>query len=133
MEISSLNRQVRAADVPIDKIAGNSRLSEKEKVTEVSRQFEAVLVRQILNNAQKTHFKSKNTGDSTSSGIYQDMVTNQMADGISKGGALGLATTLASQMGREPHHKTAPPAAPAPADPWPDPAPSKGGASNLLF
>lgn len=85
----------------MEKLAGNSRISEQDKIAEVSRQFEAVLLRQILQSAQKTNFASKFTGDSTTSGIYQDMVTNQLADSISKSGAFGLAQTLNQQLQHE--------------------------------
>ena len=39
----------------MEKLAGNTNLSQEEKIGEVSRQFEAVLLRQILQTAQKTH------------------------------------------------------------------------------
>lgn len=85
----------------MEKLAGNSKISEKDKITEVSRQFEAVLLRQILQSAQKTHFASTVTGDSTTSAIYQDLITNQLADSISKSGAFGLAQTLNQQLQHE--------------------------------
>lgn len=86
----------------MENLAGNSHLSEEEKLGEVSRQFEAVLLRQILQNAQKTHFASKFSGDSATSGIYQDMVTTQLADGISKSGAFGFAQSLKKQLNHAP-------------------------------
>ena len=85
----------------MENLAGNSQLSQQEKLGEVSRQFEAVLLRQILQNAQKTHFASKFSGDSATSGIYQDMVTMQLADSISKSGTFGLAQSLEKQLNRE--------------------------------
>ena len=99
MEISPLNRPVQAADVPLEKLAANSHISKQEKVAEASRQFEAVLLRQILSNAQKPHFPSKFSNNSMASGIYRDLVTNQLADGISRSGVLGLATLFAKQLG----------------------------------
>lgn len=98
MELTPLQRQVRASDLPIEKLSTNKSINEKEKITEVSRQFEAVLLRQILGSAQKTHFNSKYADNSTAGGIYKDMVTNQFADGISKSGALGFGKVLAAQM-----------------------------------
>jgi Rod binding domain-containing protein len=106
MELSPLSSSVHASDVPMERLAGNTHLSEKEKLGEVSRQFEAVLLRQILQNAQKTHFASKFSGDSATSDIYQDMVTTQMADGISKSGTFGLAQSLNEQLKHELPPKT---------------------------
>src|SRR5438552_7115919 len=101
MEIPSLQRGVNAADLPLEKLAGNQQISEAEKVTEVSRQFEAVLLRQILGGAQKTIFASSMNPQSVASGVYQDMITNQLADKISHSGAFGLARSLEKQL----HHQ----------------------------
>lgn len=101
MELTPLTRSVRASDLPMEKLAANSQIAESEKVAEVSRQFEAVLLRQILQHAQKTHFKSSVAGEAMAGGIYQDLVTNQLADGISKSGGFGLAQTLSEQLKHE--------------------------------
>ena len=86
---------------PIETLAGNKALSEEEKVKEASRQFEALILRQILAQARKTVFRSSMNQDSMSAGIYQDMVTTQLADAISQSGSLGLARSLQLQLGRQ--------------------------------
>lgn len=101
MDVNPLTRSVRASELPFEKLAGNSSIPEQEKIAEVSRQFEAVLLRQILQSAQKPQLAPKSGGSSTTSGIYQDMITNQLAESISKSGALGLATTLEQQLQHE--------------------------------
>lgn len=85
----------------MESLAGNAHLSKQEKLGEVSRQFEAVMLRQILQNAQKTSCPSKTLGGSAASAIYQDMVTLQLADGISKSGGFGLAQSLTAQLNHE--------------------------------
>jgi peptidoglycan hydrolase FlgJ len=87
-----------AADVPIEQLAGNRVLTQQQKVAEVARQFEALLLRQILSETQKTVIPSTYTDDSTAAGIYHDMVTQQLADSISKSGTLGLAQSLERQL-----------------------------------
>jgi Rod binding domain-containing protein len=99
MEISPIQRHVQASSLPLDKLAANTQISEQDKITEVSRQFEAVLVRQFLTEAQKVSLDKKT--ESPGSDIYKDMVTNQMADGISRSGGFGLAGTLKTQLGRQ--------------------------------
>jgi Rod binding domain-containing protein len=42
--------------------------------------------------------KSEFTDDSNTAGIYQDMVTNQLADSLSRGGGIGLAKTFERQL-----------------------------------
>jgi Rod binding domain-containing protein len=101
MNIHSITHTAKGSDLPLEKLAGNQSLSEKEKVAEVSRQFESVLLRQILGAGRKTVFKSKLNQDSMASGIYQDMATNQLADAISRSGSFGLARSLEAQLVRQ--------------------------------
>lgn len=99
IDISPIQRQVKAAELPLDRLAASSQVPEKDKVAEVSRQFEAVLLRQILSQAHKPLFKAGLLGGGgTTSSIYQDMVTQQLADRISEGGTFGFAKALQTQM-----------------------------------
>ena len=86
---------------PLERLAGNARLSEQEKVAEAGRQFEAILVRQILSEATKPVFKSAFTPDSAQAGIYQDMVVNQLADNVTHSAGLGLARSLDRELSRQ--------------------------------
>ena len=104
MEISPLQRQLKASDVPLQQLVGNKQIPEQEKVAEISRQFEAVLIRQILSEGQKPEFKTDKNESSASASIYRDMVTNQMADGISHSGGIGLANALKHQLSRQTLH-----------------------------
>jgi Rod binding domain-containing protein len=98
MSIPALQHSVRAAEIAPERLAGNSRLNEKEKVAEASRQFESILLRQILQEAQKPVVHTKLNTDSTAKGIYRDMVTTRLADSISRSGEFGLARTFAQQL-----------------------------------
>lgn len=101
IDISSLSRHVKAAELPLDKLAASSQVPEQEKVAEVSRQFEALLLRQILSESQKTVIQSKYNASSFSGGVYQDMMVEQLADQISKSGDFGLARSLQKELGHE--------------------------------
>ena len=101
MQVSPLQRAVKASDLPLDKVAASSTLSESEKIAAASRAFEGILLRQVLAEAQKPVFKSNLMGSSTSASIYQDMVTNQLAESISKSGALGLGKTLERHLNHQ--------------------------------
>lgn len=99
MDISALNnRHVKASDLPLEKLAMNSNISDADKVGQACRQFEAVFLRQILQEARKTVISSSAEHDSVVSGIYGDMVNNQLADSISRSGTFGLAKSLQAQM-----------------------------------
>ena len=100
--IQSSAPKVKPEDIPLDKIADSKALTEGQKTTEMTRQFEALLLRQILTEAQKPAFKSSlmpNAGVSGS--IYQDMMVNQLAEKISSTRTLGLAQELEGQVSRQ--------------------------------
>ena len=100
MNISSVQPAIKPVDVPLEKLEG-SHLTEVQKVGEVARQFEAVLLRQILAAARKNLIKSEINPESNQSGIYTDMVNNQLADDISRTGTFGLARSLKTQLTRQ--------------------------------
>ena len=57
------------------------------------------MLRQFLSEAQKTVFKSKYADDdSSTTAIYKDFVTTQMADSLAHGGGIGLAKTFQHQV-----------------------------------
>ena len=101
MDISPLHAKINPVDLSLDQLAKNGQLSQEQKVGELSRQFEALLMRQILTESQKPVFKSKYTDNSAVSGIYKDMVTEHLADAMSKSGSFGLAKNLQSQLARQ--------------------------------
>ncbi len=100
MNVSSTRSAGPTTNVPIESLAAQSGLSERAKVAEASRQFEAALLRQILNEARKPVFASKFTQASAVNGIYDSMITSQLADSISQSGEFGLARSLQSQLAR---------------------------------
>ncbi|HEY0455755.1 MAG TPA: rod-binding protein [Verrucomicrobiae bacterium] len=104
MEISPLKSHVHASDLPLEQLAKNTSLTEDEKVSELSRQFEAVLLRQILSDVRKTVISSKLTPQSPGSDIYSDMTTTQLADCISKSGSFGFAKSLEHELSRQVLH-----------------------------
>lgn len=83
--------------------------TDKQKLTEATRQFEAMLIRQILQQARQTVIKSKFTVHSMAGEIYHDLVNAQMAESMTKSGGLGLATSLEQQL--SPRLPVAPPKA----------------------
>ena len=103
MDISGIQRTVKASDLSLDHLATNRNVPEGDKVKEVSRQFEAVLLRQILTQANKPMLGSPLIKSSTTSAIYQDMITNQLAEQVSRSGSFGLAKSLSHQLGHELH------------------------------
>ncbi|MBM3834490.1 MAG: hypothetical protein FJ403_14715 [Verrucomicrobia bacterium] len=97
METNPLSRKIFAAQIPLEHLAGNSKLTEAEKIANASQHFEAILLRQFLTEAQKPLLNSKSAMPGASSAIYQDMIVNQLADAISKTGNFGLARSFQAQ------------------------------------
>jgi Rod binding domain-containing protein len=109
MDISPLlARRVKAEDLPLDRLASNSRVSEPEKIAAASHAFESLLLRQVLQEAQRPVFQSKFANDSTTHGIYRDMVVEQLAESMAKSNSLGLAQSLASALQRQFRSPSAP-------------------------
>jgi flagellar protein FlgJ len=98
MQINALQPKIDASHVPLDSLAADKALSQDQKIGEASRQFEAVLLRQFLSESQKPVISSEFSDDSNEAGIYQDMVTNQLADCLSRNGGIGLAKTFERQL-----------------------------------
>jgi len=105
MNVSPLQPKIDASTIAPERLAKNPKLTEQQKIAEASRQFEAILLKQILESSQKTVIKSKLTEDSTASGIYHDMVSTQLADSISKSGAFGFSKTFEHQLDRPHGHR----------------------------
>jgi flagellar protein FlgJ len=82
------------------RFARNPKVSESDKIAEASRQFEAVLLRQILSAARKTVIRSGLEQESAASDMYQDMINAHLADAITGAGGLGLARSLQLQVNR---------------------------------
>lgn len=86
------------ANVPIDDLAGNKSLTRQQKIHEASREFESIMLKQILSEMQKPVITSEFTDDSTAAGIYQDYVTNALAESMSKSGSFGFAKIFEEQL-----------------------------------
>jgi Rod binding domain-containing protein len=98
MNVNSVQHTVDASHVSLENLAGSKVLTKEQKIAEASRQFEAVLLRQFLSESQKPVINSEFTDNSNTAGIYQDMITNQLADSLSRGNGIGLAKTFERQL-----------------------------------
>jgi Rod binding domain-containing protein len=118
MNILATQPRIEASQLPLESLAANANVSDSDKVTEVSRQFEAVMLRQIMQDIRKPVLAPAE-GDAAVIGIYNDMINNQLADSISRAGGFGLAHSLAAQLTHQvlPHptasQEVSHPAAPA--------------------
>jgi Rod binding domain-containing protein len=101
MNIEALASSLKLSSISAEDVGRDPALSDQAKVHELCRQFEAVLLRQILSDAQKPVIQSEFTSPNAAHGLYQDMAVNQLADGISRSGSLGFARSLEQQLGRE--------------------------------
>jgi len=100
MEVTSLQRRVDAAEVGIERLASNPQLSKAEKIEEASRQFEALLLRQILSSARVLNPGIQD--QSVRSGIYQDMLIHHLADTIAHSPrGIGLSDALNRELGQQ--------------------------------
>lgn len=108
MQVTAIHPKIDATHIQLESLASNKALSQDEKIAEASRQFESVLLRQFLAESQKPVITSEFTDNSSSSGIYQDMITTQLADSLSRAGGIGLAKSFERQLTHpKPHSASA--------------------------
>jgi len=98
MQISAIHPKINPSHLELESLAGNKSLTQDQKIAEASRQFEAILLRQFLSESQKPVIQSEFTDNSTASGIYQDFITNQLSDSLSRSGGIGIAKTFERQL-----------------------------------
>ena len=89
---------ISANHLAVEQLAQNNKLTEAEKIGEVARHFEAILLRQFLNEATKPLMGGDEGMNSAQKGIYQDMITYTLADTISKSGQFGLSQMFRHQL-----------------------------------
>jgi len=87
-----------ANHLAVEDLARNNKLTEAEKLGEVARHFEAILLRQFLNEATKPMMDGNEGMSAAQKNIYQDMITNTLADTISKSGEFGLSQAFRQQL-----------------------------------
>ena len=79
------------------KTGATAESSDAKKIEDSARQFEAMMVRQVLSETFKPSPTTKGQG-MPGSDIYQGFMTDTVADNISKGGSLGISHLLQSQL-----------------------------------
>lgn len=74
----------------------------KKEVAQAAKQFEAIILRQLISPAIEPLMSNgvggKGKGGSGGGGVYGYMLTDVMADSLSKGGGLGLSKILEQQL-----------------------------------
>ena len=98
MNISPVQSTAENPNVPIEDLAGNKHLTQQQKIHEASREFESIMLQQILSEMQKPVITSEFTDDSTAAGIYQDYISNALAEGMSKSDSFGFAKIFEQQL-----------------------------------
>lgn len=85
----------------LESLARSPNVSDQDKIAEVSRQFEAYLLREYLGEARKTMVESRYNLEAGMQSMYSDMITTQLADSISKADTVGLGGLLREQLIRQ--------------------------------
>ena len=92
MQITALSSNLLSAHTA----EPSARPEASAKVGEVSRQFEAILLRQFLSESMKPLLEGGPSGQ-----VYGYLLTDTLADSLSKGGGMGLSSVLQAQLGKE--------------------------------
>src|SRR5580658_6688345 len=98
MNIPPIQSSIDTSAIPIEDLVANKQLTQQQKIHEASRQFEQIMLQQILSEMQKPVITSEFTDDSTASDIYQGYITNALAESMSKTGSFGFAKIFEEQL-----------------------------------
>jgi Rod binding domain-containing protein len=101
MNIGATNSGVRASDLSVEQLSTSSVITEQQKVAELARQFEGVMIRQMLREARQPMTDPALGGGSSETRAYTDMVTDRLADSITHSGGIGVASSLQAQLLRQ--------------------------------
>ena len=94
MDLSAISSQLASTGLSPSDVSKGTK--DPAKLAKVSRQFESILVRQILGESMKPLLQGGPSGQ-----VYGYMLTDSLADKISEGGWLGLAHVLQTQISRK--------------------------------
>ena len=95
MDITAITNQLRPTGLSADPAEAQSVRTDPVKLAKASRQFESILVRQILGESMKPLLEAGPSGQ-----VYGYMLTDALSEKISEGGGLGLAHVLQTQLGK---------------------------------
>ncbi len=109
MKLAAINTLAPVKPEPAD-------AAQKQKLAEATKQFEAVLIRQMLSSLERT---TQLSGSKTTLGgqsAYSSMMGDALSDAIAQAGGLGLAPTLDGMLAERVSESVAEeaPAAPTP-------------------
>jgi len=96
--VSASNTSSLQNESALREMVGRKDIAESTKAIEATRQFEASLVRQMLDTSLKPMFKGVFDEDSQAHEMYRYFWTNTLADKISDGGGLGMSNALQSEV-----------------------------------
>jgi len=96
MDIAAISAQL--SPTALDHVNSSTDNQDPKKIAKVSRQFEAILLRQFLGESMKPLLQNGPSGQ-----VYGYMLTDSLATEISDGGGLGLAHVIQAQLSQ--HHK----------------------------
>lgn len=74
--------------------------SERERLAEAAKQFEAIFVRQMLSAARKADLGGDELFGGSGDETFREMRDAQFAEAAASTGALGLATKIEAQLAR---------------------------------
>ena len=92
MTVSSISPALHTAGLP----EGAAPAASPDKLGEASRQFESILLRQFLTESMGPLLEGGEAGK-----VYGYLLTETLADSLSKGGGLGFSSVLQAQLGKD--------------------------------
>lgn len=93
-QISSIIRVGPGHGMSLEAMAGNPSIPEEDKQAEALRQFEGILLREVLRDTVESMVGAGIEGGQTQKAVYSHWMANQLIDSLTAGGGLGIARTV---------------------------------------
>jgi Rod binding domain-containing protein len=107
--ITSSGASLASLSPEVSMTGGSTALSPASNPQEVSRQFEAILMRQMLSESMKSFVEQGQAGQ-----VYGYFITDALAETLTKAGGLGIRSVIEAQLRQDGPVRPEPPAPAAP-------------------
>jgi flagellar protein FlgJ len=107
--ITSSGASLASISPEVSLAGGSTGLSAASNSQEVARQFEAILMRQMLSESMKSFVEQGQAGQ-----VYGYFITDALAETLTKGGGLGIRSVIEAQLRQDGPVRPEPPAPAAP-------------------
>lgn len=85
-------------DSDLERLAARTSLSAEDKIAELARRFEGLLLRNILKSMHRPVFETEGLSAGLGKGVYGDLALEHLANAVSRADQVGFGQSLRRQL-----------------------------------